>query len=53
MSGLVAACPSNVGLALLDQVATESLWYDAPFMEVGHELPRDLQTQARIMSEYL
>lgn len=50
VSGLITACASYVCLALLDQLAAKGFGYDATLMEVGHELPRDLQLQASILS---
>ena len=44
MLGLITARSSDVGLALLDQVAAEGFWYYPTLVEVCHELPRDLQT---------
>ena len=43
VSGLITARVSNVGLALLDELAAEGFGYDASLMEVCHKLPRDLQ----------
>ena len=43
MLGLIAARASNVGLALLDQLAAKGFGYYATLVEVCHELPRDLQ----------
>ncbi len=42
-SGLIATSASNVGLALLDQLAAKGFGDDAALVEVGHKLPRNLQ----------
>ena len=46
----MAACTRNVRLALLHQVAAEGLWNDPTLVEVGHELPRDLQSPQALIA---